>query len=208
MKPNHGYVFLWRGWMNHPVLAKGAGPFTRREAWAWLIEHAAWHDQGGLRRGQLSVTQRFLASAWKWPRMSVKRFLDELSGTEMLKSEHKNGTGKSLITVCNYEKYQGSWDSSGTGFGTDTPEKRDTILRNKNSPTVSKETFGERAPTRARDPHVLQKSRKREQVNGHHPSAVEKLWEGAHLAVEEVLARDARRAVGDDDPSDAALLDG
>jgi hypothetical protein len=55
---------MYRGWMEHEVF--GHEPFSRRDAWVWLIENAAFADNQRLKRGQLCHSYRHLAATWKW----------------------------------------------------------------------------------------------------------------------------------------------
>lgn len=105
-----GFYRMHRGWLEHPVL--GGEPMCKRAAWAWLIEEASWshrrRDVKGqtiqLRRGQLTASVRFLAEAWGWHRAKVERFLGRLQTEAMI--ETATETGQTIITICNYERYQ------------------------------------------------------------------------------------------------------
>src|SRR5688500_11359869 len=106
----HGFFLLARGWMDNKVLAGES--FCRRAAWVWLIEHAVFRPAsvsvGGvrvdLRRGQLAVSIRYLAAVWRWSVNRVVRFLGDLETDTMVSTAAD--TGITVITVCNYEKYQ------------------------------------------------------------------------------------------------------
>jgi hypothetical protein len=99
---------------------------SRREAWQWLIERAAWKPRGDrmsygvadLARGQAAVTIRGLADAWGWSKGSVQHFLRWLKERDRIetavistKFSTKFGTKMSyratIITICNYDKFQG-----------------------------------------------------------------------------------------------------
>lgn len=113
-RPHHpqarGRYFMQRGWQEHPVFP--AEPFTAREAWEWLIAEAYWREgrtRAGkfvvpLQRGQLCASVRYLASRWQWKSAKVARFLNRLKTETMI--ETRSDTGISVITICNYEKYQ------------------------------------------------------------------------------------------------------
>jgi hypothetical protein len=188
MKPNHGYVLLWRGWMDHPVLAKGAGPFTRREAWAWLIEQAAFRPHSGLQRGQLRLTQRFIASAWNWSQTSVHRFLYELSASKMVQTCIKNGSRNNLITICNYDRYQPGFGEPASGLQSVYTKSASQPKTEKQNPPFSSPKGERRSPPSLRSegegaaPSVTQilspKTRKGRRVNGHKLSPAEKLFAG------------------------------
>lgn len=102
--------------------------FDRRSAWLWILTHAK-HNPGSflmrdgfmlhLNRGQLFVSFTNLAVTWGWDRKTVRRFLGTLETEKMVTvTGHQKGH---LITVLNYNKYQGSGDSDsfeGTTEGT------------------------------------------------------------------------------------------
>ena len=62
------------------------GPFDERSAWLWLLSEAAWANYRktvngivlDLVRGELAVSQRYLAECWQWDRSKVRRFLEKL----------------------------------------------------------------------------------------------------------------------------------
>lgn len=120
------YYFLERGWMEHDLF-KGE-PFSRRDAWVWMIGEAAWKDTRTrignhmieIKRGQFTHSVRFLAEKWKWPQTNVHRFLDILKNENMI--ETKKEHNQTVITICNYSKYQISTrnkrNESGTKSGT------------------------------------------------------------------------------------------
>jgi hypothetical protein len=130
-----GVFAVDRGIWDHPLLASNE-PFTRREAWLWLVSEAAWKPRrrrvgltvADLARGELSHSLRFLAEAWGWPKSNVARFL------EMLKTETMIGTrtdlGITIITICKYDEYQRvslpDRDEKGTSSGTQTGQEWDS----------------------------------------------------------------------------------
>jgi len=124
-----GWFKVYRGWMESDVFASEA--YTEREAWLWLIENALIKNTTisvkgqpvELERGQLSYSMRFLAAQWGWHRNRVKRFLDRLKSWTMIRAETGTaaGQGQTIITICNYSKFQDAWDSSEQNPG----QKRD-----------------------------------------------------------------------------------
>ncbi len=90
-----------------------AEPLTEREAWLWLIAHAAWKetrhrvgmDMHDVQTGSLFVTLRQLQNAWRWKSdYRVRSFLKVLEKHEMIAS--KSNAGKTHVTICNYAHYQ------------------------------------------------------------------------------------------------------
>lgn len=129
-----GVFAVDRGIWDHPELDSDE-PFSRREAWIWLISEAAWKPcrvrvgevRVNLRRGQLAHSIRFMADKWRWSKSAVARFLDILKTGTMIGTE--SGTGVTVITICNYDEYQRvslpDRDTSGTATGTAAGQQRD-----------------------------------------------------------------------------------
>jgi hypothetical protein len=142
-----GYYRMHRGWMDHPVLR--GGKFSRRDAWVWLIEHASWTNRRfeiegrtvELKRGQLTASVRYLATAWGWPKSVVARFITRLKTGTMIGTD--SGTGQLIITICNYDKYQASDDTNGTPDGTDSGT---TAGQNKGRESSLSKDKGAKAP--------------------------------------------------------------
>lgn len=118
-----GFIKLHRGWRDCDAFTND--PFSEREAWLWLIENAAWKDgqrragKGNVievQRGQIHTSERTLASVWKWDRKHVRRFLKRLEKCAMVGPT--GGPSGSLITICNYDKYQSDGTNQGTNQGT------------------------------------------------------------------------------------------
>lgn len=112
---NAGYVLIARGLLDHPQF-KPRGPFSDLEAWLWFIIAAAHTPRdvpasNGRQRitvhlepGQLTFSVRFLAQAWTWSDKRVQRFLSALVEGERVTT--KTSTGQTIITICNWHKYQ------------------------------------------------------------------------------------------------------
>lgn len=104
------YYQMQRGWQDHHLFA--GDEYSRRDAWEWLVANAAWKDTSTgylgkkilLKRGQLSHSVRFLAEKWGWSAPKVQRFLCSLKTDAMVDTQ--SDTGRLLITICNYDKFQ------------------------------------------------------------------------------------------------------
>lgn len=110
----------------HSVFAPEA--FTEREAWQWMIGRAAWketaHRVGAAVHkvpvGSFFATVREMQAAWKWTSTRrVAQFLELLTSQNMI--ETCSETGKTLVTVCNYMRYQNGETPSETP---DTPKPK------------------------------------------------------------------------------------
>ena len=110
-----GWVKLHRCLTTHPLWA--GERFTRGQAWVDLILEAAFEDHESfathgpswIKRGQLLTSQMKLASRWRWDRETVRRFLRELErhGMVRIETSKATATGFTVITILNYEKFQG-----------------------------------------------------------------------------------------------------
>lgn len=127
-------------------------PFSRGQAWVDLILLAN-HRPGYIRvrgirvdvdRGQLAYAERTLAERWGWSRGKVVRFLNELKTDEMcyLKRDHKI----TIITICNYEKYQTEDETDRTTNG--------TTDRTADGPQTDQNKNGKNGENKKEDPHT------------------------------------------------------
>jgi len=111
MGPN-GYIKLYRKAFDNPFLNRGS--FDSFHAFFYLVANAnfmprqVWfqkqiHD---VQRGQLVTTQRQLARDWGWSRKKILNFLQLAEKMAILKPQSSHGC--LLLTICNYEAYQGT----------------------------------------------------------------------------------------------------
>lgn len=136
-----GYIKLHRGWRDTDGLLPSK-EFSDFEAWLWILENAAWKDSHRfnakgemvpIARGQMHVSIRALQGVFGWSKTRVERFLSRLKTVAKVKIEA--GQSGTVITVCNYEKYQGDTDSHKPSHGTVTSpatgQTRDTHKEGK-----------------------------------------------------------------------------
>lgn len=124
-----GYIRFYRSIWSHPAFPNE--PFTRREAWTWLLTKAAWKAvrvRAGdhivdLDRGEVPGAVRYLAAEWQWSKGKVERYIELLKIEGMI--ETQSGTGITIITVCNYNHYQGEGDDDGTPPAQQPGQSRD-----------------------------------------------------------------------------------
>ncbi len=127
---NDGYYLMARGWQDH-YLFKGQ-KFSERDAWCYLIEQASfiphktrWGNKIiSVDRGVVPTSYRNLSDAWKWSVNRVRRFLNILQDDGMIFV--KSDTGLTLISICNYNQYQGTLRNSDTQADTVTNTPADT----------------------------------------------------------------------------------
>lgn len=88
-------------------------PFSRGQAWIDLLLMANHKEakimiNGNLEvieRGQRVTSIRKLSDRWKWSTKKVTHFLDQLVKDNMI--EYISDSSKTVVTVLNYDKYQG-----------------------------------------------------------------------------------------------------
>lgn len=107
-----------RGWLDSPMWGEEA--YSKREAFEWMIGEAAWDDNKvvampngkplRLKRGQVYASIRFMARKFQWSENKVIRYLEFLAVWGAI--ETQTNTGQTVITICNYSKYQ---DGGNTG---------------------------------------------------------------------------------------------
>ena len=86
-------------------------------------------------RGQVGWSQDALAERWKWSKNKVRRFLDELKvdGRISIETALKNIAVSALITITNYDQYQGDGTVNETEDGTGIRSK-EVKEKNTNPP--------------------------------------------------------------------------
>ncbi len=113
-----GYIKLYRGITENPLWNKE--PFSAGQAWIDLLLAANFKDKTiyirkhkiEVKRGQIAWSMLTMAKRWKWSRGKVIRFLKDLESEQMV-VQH-TGHLTTLLSICNYEKYQGYDTADGT----------------------------------------------------------------------------------------------
>lgn len=119
----NGWIKLHRSMLSNPLWE--SEPFSRAQAWIDLLLITN-HKDGFIRikngkridikRGQCGYSEVKLSERWKWSRGKVKRFLNELKNDQMIVQQIIQQN--SVITICNYESFQGDSTANGTANGT------------------------------------------------------------------------------------------
>ncbi|HLZ78829.1 MAG TPA: hypothetical protein VKQ09_05770 [Sphingomonas sp.] len=155
-----GFYLMHRGWQDNAVFRNEE--FSRRDAFVWLIEEAAFrptkiHAGTGeimLERGQLSHSLRFMAKAWKWDEAKVRRFLSSLVKSQII--DASTDAGQTVITIRNYEVYQTPGGSPDAGDDADATQQRRGGDAKKKEGKEVKNTSEAKASSvqRAQTPHA------------------------------------------------------
>jgi DNA-binding GntR family transcriptional regulator len=74
-------------------------------------------------RGQLCAGREWLAKEWGWSPSAVERFLSRLETEQMI--EREAGQRKTVITICNYGKYQDAPGETGQSSEQKAEQKPD-----------------------------------------------------------------------------------
>ena len=128
-----GFIKLYRRLHESKLWTKEK--FTRGQAWVDLL-FLANHRPGYIRmrgvkvdvdRGQVGWSERDLARRWKWSRNKVRKYTTELEETEHQIKQQKNNV-TTLITILNYDLYQGNGTPNDTTKTAEVYHKRTTEL--------------------------------------------------------------------------------
>lgn len=113
-------------------------PFDDRSAWIDLLISAGHRDTRiifnghpvTVARGQLLTSVRKLAVKWKWGNQKTLNYLRMLEELGMIKKDSDNY--RTLITIENYEIYQGDENTDRTLIDTPSEQKPTTNKKTKN----------------------------------------------------------------------------
>lgn len=140
---------LYRGWQDSPMFRTDKDKLC----WLWLIENAVIKEATvsicnkpvKVYRGQLCYSIRFLAKAWGANPSYVRCFLKHLKKWHAIDTE--NDTGQTLISICNYSKYQDKETENDTGQDEKIAQERHRNDTNtKNAKNVKKKEYNPLTP--------------------------------------------------------------
>ncbi len=115
------YIPISRDLFNHQLWLEDR-VYSKFEAWLDLIQMARFEDTKKyignnvieIKRGQIHATYRFLANRCGWSTKKVGGYFELLITEKMVKKETEEKTGQTLITICNYDKYNAKINSEET----------------------------------------------------------------------------------------------
>ena len=136
-----GYTLSYRDKWVHPVFR------NLREAgmWSWICDSAAWKKTRvrfngilvELDRGQLATSIRFMSKGFEVGEQLTRTFLQNLEKEGMVNTRPTHwGT---IITICNYDKYQVLENAANTPSNTRVTHGQHTGNTNKNEYNTLKE---------------------------------------------------------------------
>lgn len=176
-EPTDTYCKFVRKIIGHPIVWDF--PYSRFQAWTWLILKAKWSSDGLLKRGELIAGRAFLAKTWGWGESTVVRFLSSLQDDGMISTNVLCDTSKllkadlncsffdtskrtskinryTIITITNYNQYQGV---CGTTTDTTTDTTGDTTgdtIKKEGTKKVQKRTRSTPLPPKPVASHDLE----------------------------------------------------
>lgn len=116
MSADAGFVKLYRSLLGHPAFRNDAEAM----AFAWMVIRASWKparvrykDRAiNLQRGQLAMSVRDMGAAMDRDKAWVERLWKRLKAETMI--ETVTEAGVSVVTICNYDVFQGERDTDET----------------------------------------------------------------------------------------------
>ena len=124
MSRTNGYILLHKRIMDLECWVWNDKPFSRGQAWIYLLLNANFKDETKnikgqvvtIKRGQVLRAEDTLAKDWGWSRGKVRRFLKSIEKDGMCSI---NGTSYgTVISIENFEQYQNARPSNDTTDGT------------------------------------------------------------------------------------------
>lgn len=125
----NNWIKLNRSITDHWLWTSGE-TFSRGQAFIDLLLMAAYADhpvmsQGkkiNLKRGSMVTSIRYLADRWRWSKDKTLHFLNDLEADGTI--EKVSDTKRTVLTIVNYEKYQGYANTDRTQNGRKTDADR------------------------------------------------------------------------------------
>lgn len=134
-----GWVKLWRSALEHPCLTA----FDEMGVWAALLLRA-YRAEGearvngvteNLQRGQVPLVATEFAAEGGIERKRLRTIMAKLRANQMIEWGQAKGQAFTIVTICNYEKYQSATEAKGQAEGRarakQGPSSGPTILRRR-----------------------------------------------------------------------------
>jgi len=145
-----GWLLVDRGMVADPFFS---GP-DEWGAWLWLLTEASWKPREkrvgkyvvNLGRGELCHSIRFMAEAWGWSKDRTARFLQRLEDNDSIVRRNRDSsatttaTAPTVITICNYSKYQAKPKDFATVDEAGARQQRDSSATNENNDAITGNT--------------------------------------------------------------------
>lgn len=111
-----GYILAHRSAYKHPAFNNP----IEAGVWLYMVALASWQPTRvrfkgrtiDLERGQLAISLRTFSEELGWSKSKLCHFIERLKNETMIETDSE--TGITVITICNYDKYQCQDDASET----------------------------------------------------------------------------------------------
>lgn len=188
-----GYIKLYRQILDRNDYYKDK--FSRTHAWIDLLMLANFEDgvtfvrgiEVTVKRGQVARSIRDLAERWHWSVNTVRKFLRELERNSQIctkrdtQSDTQSKISKnviSLITIVNYERYQGNEEKCDSQCDTQNDTQNDTQVKeegsphnNNNNPPLEENNKEEKEEEKPQDKSCEQKKKSSQKMTDKRPPA-------------------------------------
>lgn len=166
-----GFIKLHRRMSGNPLFQ--ANPLAKH-VFRDIIEQAEWQDTTRewrgpvvVRRGETMISTRRLAELTGFSHQKIRTILRKLASHNMIKINTLGGNGPMVISVCNYDKYQGLEHATNTPANTPSTHAQHTSKegeekeegKNTSDPNGSLVAHGEGDPDLLGDPIKAKKSK-------------------------------------------------
>lgn len=153
MSADEGWYAVARGITDHHLFK---GHPERFFVWMWLLDNVTWkettHDIRGrtviVPRGSICVSTRHIATQCKVGHQVVRTAIDRFIRERMVNTSSTHG--KTIITICNYEKYQGLGSDDSTAPNTPVTHQQHTANTQKEQGNKGTTTEGDKSPSPAK----------------------------------------------------------
>lgn len=137
MSDKNGYCLAYRRAWTHDAF----NDLLEAAIWNFLYQNAFYEDGDRtfngvvyhLKRGQIATTPRFLAKGFRITESNARRVIQKLIKLKSI--ETQTTTKATIITICNYDKYQLSIKTNDDQSDNQTENKRKTNDANNNKGT-------------------------------------------------------------------------
>ena len=144
-----GFVLIHRDLFGNPQFRGKDDEYAA----LWLVVHAAWesctvrtqHGPITLERGQCAYAMSYLAKAWQCSKDAAHRRLLYLDQCGFIKTQP--GRTSTIITICNYNKYQANQDAARTPDKTQPGRSPDEARTNNKEDKEDKEGYKDSRPS-------------------------------------------------------------
>ena len=181
------YIKILRKLFHDPMWTEER--FSKAQAWIDLI-HYAFHSDGNfkwdgvrypLKRGQLCISEEYLAKRWKWSRGRLRRVYKKWQESGMItvqrlvqrsvqQTVQRSIQRKIVVSICKYDEIQFKPRGDGTTVGT-TVGQQTVQQKNKRKEQIIRTNFNK--PSRQKSEKDIRQSLKNKQ----HLDKVSKLYQ-------------------------------